>query len=196
MDNKEADRYIRGRLEPLLQGKGIDTRHNFRCLNPNHTDNNPSMSIDRNSRSGEHCKCFSCGAYYSTYDIIGIDYGLTDFKDQFKKACEIFNVQVDGYSYSYKTTAKQDFFSEYQKQVKNEQITQSELHNTTYTTQYTIDDIQNEVRIDFTDIVKKAHRELLGRDSHRVVDQRQDVGTDRTLQGAAGTDGLPARSQT
>lgn len=162
MDKKAADQYIRDQLEPYLQGKGIDTRHNFRCLNPNHPDHKPSMSIHKDSQSGKRCKCFSCGAYYSIYDVIGIDYGLTDFTDKFKKACEIFNVQVDGYSYSYKTTARQDFFSEYQKQVKNEQITQPELHNTTYTTQYTIDDIQNEVRIDFTDIVKKAHKELLG----------------------------------
>lgn len=160
MDRETAKQYVKGQLESYLQGKGINTRRPFRCLNPAHTDNKPSMSIDRNSSSGLHCKCFSCGAYYDTLDLIGIDYGLTDETAIFNKAYELFNLDID--RYSHRATAQEDFSPEYQNQPKTEQNTQSRLNNTGYTMNYTIEDIQDEVRIDFTDIVKAAHKELLG----------------------------------
>lgn len=98
MDREAAKQYVKDQLENYLQSKGIDTRHPFKCLNPAHVDKRPSMSIDRTSGSGLHCKCFSCGAYYDTFDLIGIDYGLTDEAEIFKKAYELFNLDVDGYT--------------------------------------------------------------------------------------------------
>lgn len=95
MNREEARQYVKDRLEDYLQWKGINTRRQFRCLNPDHSDNNPSMSLDRNARCGIHCKCFSCGAYYDTFDLIGIDYGLTADADKFKKAYEIFQLTPD-----------------------------------------------------------------------------------------------------
>jgi replicative DNA helicase len=50
------------------------------------------MNYDK-KRNKVHC--FSCGADYDTLDIIGIDHGLTDGRDIFNKAYEIFNLMVE-----------------------------------------------------------------------------------------------------
>lgn len=155
MDRETAKKYVKRQLESYLQGKGINTHHPFRCLNPAHTDNKPSMSIDRNSSSGLHCKCFSCGAYYDTFDLIGIEYGLTDETAIFNKAYELFGLDID--HYSDKATSQ-----EYQSQFKIEQDTHNTIHNANYTISCSIEDIQEEVTVDFTNIVKTAHKELLG----------------------------------
>ena len=93
MNRNEARDYIRGQIEPYLQAKGINTRRAFACLNPAHNDRNPSMSLDRN-RGKAHC--FSCGADYDTLDLIGIDYGLTDARDIFQKAYELYGIEIEG----------------------------------------------------------------------------------------------------
>lgn len=95
MNLNQANEYIKEQLEYYLHLKGIDTNNKFRCLNPNHEDNHPSMSIDKTSRSGPHCKCFACDAYYDTFDLIGIDFGLTDNREIFQQAYDFFSLQVD-----------------------------------------------------------------------------------------------------
>lgn len=59
----------------------------FRCLNPNHIDNNPSMMF---TDKYNICKCFSCGASYDIYDLIGLDYDLHSFKEQLEKVQELY----------------------------------------------------------------------------------------------------------
>lgn len=59
----------------------------FHCLNPNHIDNNPSMMF---TDKYNICKCFSCGASYDIYDLIGLDYDLHNFKEQLKKVQELY----------------------------------------------------------------------------------------------------------
>lgn len=91
MDREQAKDIVKGYLGDYLQSKGINTRKPFTCLNPDHPDKHPSMSMDkRNNR----CKCFSCGASYDIFDLIGIDYGLTDPGEIFKKAYELYNVNI------------------------------------------------------------------------------------------------------
>jgi Replicative DNA helicase len=80
---------IKNELPGYLSAKAIDIEKSFRCLNPNHADNNPSMKLDP-KRNKVHC--FACGADYDIFDIIGIDYGIADNKAKFKKTYEIFNV--------------------------------------------------------------------------------------------------------
>lgn len=59
----------------------------FRCLNPEHDDNNPSMIyIDKY----DICKCFSCGVSYDIFSLVGIDYHLDNFKDQIDKVKELY----------------------------------------------------------------------------------------------------------
>lgn len=94
MDRETAGETVKGYLEDYLRGKGIDTRKPFRCLNPEHADKHPSMSYKRDGKNC-YCKCFSCGAKYSLIDLIGIDYGLTDVGEMFKKAYELYNIDID-----------------------------------------------------------------------------------------------------
>lgn len=154
MDRETAKEYIKGQLESYLQSKGINTRQNFKCLNPEHEDNNPSMSIDRTSTSGLHCKCFSCGAYYDTFDLIGIEYGIKDKAEIFKKAYDLFDLNVDN---GHKTTTK-----EYQNQPKNERNTQSSIHNTVNTMTQ-----QEDKETDYTDFFLQANKNLSLTSYHR-----------------------------
>ena len=79
---EDAKAELKSRLEDYLQQKGINTRKPFKCLNPAHTDNTPSMSYD-SKRNKVHC--FSCNADYDLIDLIQIEYGITDVKEAFKK---------------------------------------------------------------------------------------------------------------
>ena len=77
-DNKTE--YLKTMLSRYLTVKhGIDIRKPFKCLNPSHDDQHPSMSY---YDKGNLVKCFSCGANYDLFDLIGIDYGLHEFKAQ------------------------------------------------------------------------------------------------------------------
>ena len=77
-DNKTE--YLKTMLSRYLTEKhGIDIRKPFKCLNPSHDDQHPSMSY---YDKGNLVKCFSCGATYDLFDLIGIDYGLHEFKAQ------------------------------------------------------------------------------------------------------------------
>jgi len=102
MDREQAKETAKERIEEYLNGKGINTRKPFNCLNPEHTDRTPSMSLDRRHN---RVKCFSCGESYDVFDLIGIDYGITDKGEQFKKAYELFGIRVDGA----RQTAEEDF---------------------------------------------------------------------------------------
>lgn len=96
MERQSANSLIKNSLEEYLRlHHGIyNPKKAFKCLNPEHADNNPSMSIDRTG-SAPHAHCFSCGAHYDTFDIVGIDYNLTDPREIFQKAYEIFNIDID-----------------------------------------------------------------------------------------------------
>ena len=92
MNRDQARDEARGRIEEYLSQRGINTRKQFPCLNPQHADKHPSMSFDRKHN---RVKCFSCGASYDVFDLIGMDYNLTDNKAIFEKAYELFSIQVD-----------------------------------------------------------------------------------------------------
>jgi replicative DNA helicase len=85
---EQEKQFIKSQLESYLQHSlGINTRRKFKCLNPEHEDRHPSMSYDRKAN---RVHCFSCKASYDIFDIIGINYGLTDHKSIFAKAMELF----------------------------------------------------------------------------------------------------------
>lgn len=129
MDRQTAEATVKGYLEDYLRGQGINTRKPFQCLNPDHTDSNPSMSYDRKRNK---CHCFSCGADYSILDLIGIDYGLTDTAEIYKQAYSLYGLEVD----SYRTTAREDF-----KEVSTKSSTKpnnnTDTHNSIHTDTYT-----------------------------------------------------------
>lgn len=74
-------------IEDYLRQRGLPLRKAFRCLSPEHEDKHPSMSY--NPRYA-NVHCFACGATYDLLDLIGMDYCLDDFSEQYEKACELF----------------------------------------------------------------------------------------------------------
>ena len=140
MNREQAKEQIKNRLEEYLQSRGLNPRKPFCCLNPEHSDSNPSMSYDR-KRQKVHC--FSCGCDYDTFDLIGIDYGLSDNKEIFKKAYELFNIEIDS------SGAGQG-----QNQPKNEQYTHNNIHTSAYTQTYTKEEADN------TSYYREAHSRI------------------------------------
>ena len=136
MTREEAKEYCKPLIVQYLQSKGINTRNNFRCLNPEHYDKNPSMGL-----KGFNCHCFSCQASYDIFDLIALDNGLPL---QSKEAMEA--------TYRYCGISVDD-------------DTQSHIHNSTYTTRVTQyskagDKMSEEAKIDISEEVEAAHHEL------------------------------------
>lgn len=136
MNKEEARQYVKDQLEVYLQGKGINTRRAFRCLSPDHEDKHPSM-IFKTSAKGMYCRCLACGVQYDTFDLIGMDYGITNSADIFKKAYELFGIEIDGND------------------------TQNNIHSTTYTTP------QAEAEPDYTDFFSRANENIEKTSYHR-----------------------------
>ncbi len=131
MDREQAKETVRGYLEDYLRSKGINTRNNFKCLNPAHEDKHPSMGYDRNN---QRCHCFSCGASYDIFDLIGMDNGLTDDKDIFNLAYEMYGITIDKPEASPKTAPakvtkttppKAEGFMDYYKQMQQNRAEQA-----------------------------------------------------------------------
>ena len=92
MNRDQAKEHIKSKLQSYLKGEGIDPSKLFKCLNPDHNDKNPSMKYNT-ERNKVHC--FSCGADYDIFNLIGIDYNLNTFPEQFNKACQIFSIPLN-----------------------------------------------------------------------------------------------------
>lgn len=92
MDREQIKETLRNYLPDYLSSKGININRPFKCLSPDHADNNPSMSYDK---SRQRCKCFACGVSYDIFDLIGIDYNLNEFNDIYNKACELYYLKAD-----------------------------------------------------------------------------------------------------
>ncbi|MCR5670716.1 MAG: DUF3854 domain-containing protein [Butyrivibrio sp.] len=85
---ENAKEYIKAHLWDYLEREGINPARNFPCLNPDHDDSHGDMSFHRPSNT---CVCH-CGARYDTFDLIGVEYGLSGFNEKFQKGCEIFGL--------------------------------------------------------------------------------------------------------
>lgn len=86
-----AKEQLKNCLVDYLERKGININKPFKCLNPAHADNKPSMNYDK-QRNKVHC--FSCGADYDIIDLIQLEYGISNVADAFKKGYELFNIRV------------------------------------------------------------------------------------------------------
>lgn len=89
---KDAVDELRGHLPDYLQRSGRMVRGKMRCINPAHTDRNPSMSYDARTK---RLHCFGCGKSYDLFDLIALDYpSCGTFPQQVRKACELFSIPV------------------------------------------------------------------------------------------------------
>ena len=105
MDRETAKNIVKGYLGDYLKAKGINTRKPFTCLNPEHPDKHPSMSYDSQR---QRCKCFSCGASYDIFDLIRMDYKLTEDAEVFNKAYELYGLVIDGRKAEQKPAPKEE----------------------------------------------------------------------------------------
>lgn len=92
MNRDQAKEYAKQELGRYLSLRGINTKKPFKCLNPAHTDRKPSMSYNAKK---DYVHCFSCDATYDIFDVIGLEYGLTDDKDKFNKTYEELGITID-----------------------------------------------------------------------------------------------------
>lgn len=93
MNRNQAKDSAKSKITDYLRSKGIkNLNNNFSCLNPHHPDKNPSMSYDKN-RQKVHC--FSCNVDYDIFDLIAIQYGLSNDKEIFNKTYEWCGITLD-----------------------------------------------------------------------------------------------------
>ena len=96
MDHDDAKEFLKSRLgDYLCRYHGL--RHpnmSFRCVNRSahkRGDANPSMHYYADKQK---CICFACGAAYDIFSLIQEDYNLPGFNEAFKKACEMYDIEV------------------------------------------------------------------------------------------------------
>ena len=80
--------------EYLASVHGItDLNRNFRCLNPEHDDRNPSMSY---YAPGHMCICHttSCGAHADIFKVYGWDAGTDSFTEQIEGAAAAVGIRL------------------------------------------------------------------------------------------------------
>lgn len=78
-------------VEDYLRQRGYSLRRAFCCLSPNHEDRHPSMHYNPRAKN---VHCFACGATYDIFDLVGMDYGISDFSAQVEKVRELFGYAV------------------------------------------------------------------------------------------------------
>lgn len=93
---------VKSHLKDYLEEKGIKTKGLFTCLNPQHQDNNPSMSYDPKRNV---CKCFSCNASYDLISLYALEHNLdtsVDFKKIIEELALKYNVDFTIQNYTSK----------------------------------------------------------------------------------------------
>lgn len=100
MDRDSAKLELKSRIEDVLLERGINPKHEFHCLNPNHPDEHPSMVYRAKE---QRARCYACGVGYDTLDILGLDHGYTGedgldparYNDVFLDACRRYGIALD-----------------------------------------------------------------------------------------------------
>lgn len=117
MEQKPTREQIKKMLPEYLSLQGINTSKPFSCLNPDHEDKNPSMSYNKNLHN---VKCFSCNATYDIFDLVGLQYGLTNFTDKSNKAIEVLkDKKIDIESIAQKRAIAQNNEDKFVEDIKN-----------------------------------------------------------------------------
>ncbi len=91
----EQTALLRERLPEYLQLIHRPINKPFCCVNPAHTDRQPSMSY---YPAANKVRCFSCGCMYDLFDLVAIDFDITNFNDAKLKAAEILDCGYSEYS--------------------------------------------------------------------------------------------------
>ena len=175
MDREQAKAEAKERLPEYLRMKGINPLRQFHCLNPQHTDKNPSMGLVSTGRAkgtGVNVHCRGCKATYDVFDLIRMDYKLTDDKAVFDKAYEIFGIQID--STPRRSKPEEDFREmDGQNRAKTGQNTDTQPHTDVYT---------HKEEADYTAYFEECKRRIAETDYHRGLSletlERHYIGFD------------------
>lgn len=65
---EEVTKSLQLHLVDLLEKRGVDTKRNFKCLNPAHKDSTPSMSVIK--PEGIRVYCHGCGVTGDIFDVV------------------------------------------------------------------------------------------------------------------------------
>lgn len=82
-------------LPDYLKSKNLTTttRYKYHCLNPNHTDNNPSMCLYKGRQDGKlRLKCQVCGLVLDLFNLVELVDHIQGFVNQYFYICNYFHL--------------------------------------------------------------------------------------------------------
>lgn len=98
MDLEQAKEQLKDKLPDYLDraaGRVPNREGKFLCINPEHADHRPSMGFYTTDKGEIRAKCFSCGKNYNLFSAIGAVEGLATFRDQLRRAADLYGIQLD-----------------------------------------------------------------------------------------------------
>ena len=150
MDRDTARAEIQRRAKELLQPD--NSKQGYICPICGSGSGNKGTGIT--TKDGIHFTCWAgCFSNSDIIDIIGMEQGLTEYRDKLNAAARELNITIDDSS---------GFTLRYQNQDKTERNTQQSIHNNTYTIRPT-----EEAEPDYTDFFLQANKNITGTDYHR-----------------------------
>ena len=158
MNREEARQYIQMRSKEYL--KPDRSKKGFIC--PVCGSGSGKNGTGITTKDGVHFTCWAgCFSNADIIDIIGQENGIEDYNGKLQKAASEFGITIEsGY---HRATAQEDFAPAYQNQPKNERNTQSNIHNTAYTTT----EQSQQAEPDYTDFFLQAAKNLRNTDYRR-----------------------------
>jgi transcription elongation factor Elf1 len=87
MDKEQAKKILRSYMPSYLKMRGLNYSDYFICLNKEHESSKCTMSYNPKDYT---IHCYDCGCTYDIFALIGLDYGLLHFSEQFDKAMSLF----------------------------------------------------------------------------------------------------------
>ena len=150
MDRDTARTEIQRRAKELLQPD--NSKQGYICPICGSGSGNKGTGIT--TKDGIHFTCWAgCFSNSDIIDIIGMEQGLTEYREKLNAAAKELNITIDDSS---------GFTLRYQNQDKTERNTQQSIHNNTYTIRPT-----EEAEPDYTDFFLQANKNITGTDYHR-----------------------------
>lgn len=87
LDKERTAEYLRSRLPSWLRSQNISPDRAFTCLNPAHINGVRCM---RYKKEDHTVICDVCGAVYDIFDLVGMQYGIRDPEERYKKLYEMY----------------------------------------------------------------------------------------------------------
>ena len=158
MNREEARQYIIDRSTDYLQQDR--SKKGYICPICGSGSGNKGTGIT--TKDGVHFTCWAgCFTNADIIDMIGLETGVTDYNSKLQTAAAEYGVAIESY---HRSTPQEDFSpiaEENQKQAESERNTQSNIHNTAYTSQ------QEEAEPDYTGFFLQANKDIEKTSYHR-----------------------------